>query len=133
MSADIRTQLNKFIHRVGRGGVTWIATEAGVSKTAVSQLRHGTYPGSTKRLESKLKTVLEKTLILDRVSSGELRPAWLVNSPGGLRLIKRRTALDAMMNDCPFMHVITIWIGKDLKDVHFMEGIGNGEKPNEAA
>ena len=121
MSADMRTLVNKFMHRVGRGGVTWLANEAGVSKTAVSQFRHGAYPGSTKRLEAKLRAVLDKTVIMDRVATGELRPAWLVNTPGGLRLVKRRSALDPIREQYPFVHIVTIWIGRDLKDLHFTE------------
>ena len=121
MSADVRTLVNKFLHKTGRGGVTWLAREAGVSKTAVSQFRHGNYPGTVKRIQAKLRAVLDRTVIMDRVSTGELRPAWLVNSPDGLRLVKRRTALDAILERQPQAHVITVWVGRDLSDVHFTE------------
>ncbi len=118
---DVQTQLNKFLHRAGYGGLTRLAKKAGVSKATISLVRNGKYPANAAKLEQKLKLILDEAYTKSRIATGRLRIAWLVNTRDGLRLVRSRSFLRRLRDEYPDMHVVNVWTGEEPKDVYFTE------------
>ena len=119
---EIRATVNNHLDRAPIGEARLLAEAAGVSPTTLSHFKDGKYPGDNLAVARKLHHGVQERRALGALRRpGIYQDCWLVATSDGIRLVRRKSKLDAILRNGGG-RVVQVFRGPD--ELFFLEATG---------